>query len=125
MKRDVAGDIELEASVTLPSRGFFVQAKLAEEDSNAHPYGEWSLAVECVAELLAPSAVRPVRVFLSFVAPEAPHHALKRGAQLELFRGTQYLGKILVTQGSSEDVCGLPLERNFLPSAGEDFLGAA
>ena len=126
MKRNIAGDIELVADAPPPTGRFFVQAKLPDDDESGHPYGQWSLAVEPVAEFSQMPPGRPFRAFLAFVSAEAPHDALKRGAQLGLFRGTHRVGTAYIARGLvNEDVSGLPPERDFLPSTGEDFLGAA
>jgi hypothetical protein len=126
MKRDVVADIDFIQGLTPPTARFFVQARLSGDDAGRHPYGEWSLAVEPVAELFESPLARPMPAFVEFVSPEAPHDLLRRGAQLVLFRGQRQVGTAFVTLGrSADDISGLPLERDFLPSTGEEFLGAA
>jgi len=124
MKREVAADVNV-AEGTRHAGRFFVQAKLPGDDPEAHPFGQWSLAVEPVTVISDGGANRPFPAFLALVAAEAPHGDLKRGLRLELFRGTTRIGTAIVTRGvSAEDEFGLPLEGNFLPSEGEDFLAA-
>ena len=126
MKRETIADIEFVAGSRLPTERIIFHAKMSGDDETGHPNGQWSLAIDPIVQLFESTSRLPMSAFVAFVSTEAPHESLKRGARFDLFRGTQRVGSLVVTQArAADDVCGLPLEADFLSGDDDEFLGAA
>ncbi len=97
MKHDTTAEISLTGPPGYrPSGRFVAQAKLQSDPPDC-PYGQWDLVVEPVAERIGDEE-RPgcLTAFVAFLSPSAPHSALRRGAEIGLFRGTTSLGRAVV-----------------------------
>jgi hypothetical protein len=95
VKRDTVALIELKGGRPAPPR-FIARPKLA-SDEPGHPYGQWSLAFE----LWNPSDAHAVRLaWVQFVSDEAPNEALAGGVALDLYSGTERIGRAIITQGA-------------------------
>lgn len=86
MRRDTVARIELEPGSSTPAR-FLAQAKLA-TDEPGHPYGQFSVAVECIGNV-----GRGVIGWMAPLGDEIPADALRLGAGFDLYVGPSRIGR--------------------------------
>jgi len=88
MRPETYASVELELPPERrPRERFYVQAKLPTDDPE-HPFGQWSLCVDPIGARGGASIV----ALVGFLSASAPHHALKTGGSLELYRGRTRVG---------------------------------
>lgn len=111
MKLSTVALIEFElAPQKRPTGRFFVQARLP-SDGPMHPYGQWSLGVVPVGRVGDLGLIAKI----DFVAPDAPRDQLRTGVVLELFRGTERVGRARIADAPAAHGA----DRDFLWSAVE------
>lgn len=111
MKRQVYAEIYFGLPAgRRPTSGFVAHAKLP-SDADGHPYGQWSVAVQPIAEHDAPNVPACIPAFIAFVSEDAPHGELLVDSEFQLYYGPRCIGSVRLAGREAET---LPSDDGFL-----------